>query len=98
MDFYILSKSIIKSFARGSIEIDLAPSFTSTFSIYEKNYDKLIKESEKPSTLNRYGVSKFDIEKKLKLLHNINVTIFRVPIVIGRTRSHRIGILFELIK
>ena len=29
-----------------------------------KNYDKLIK-SEKPSTLNRYGLSKFDIEKKL---------------------------------
>ena len=72
--------------------------FTSTFSIYEKNYDKLIKETEKPSTLNRYGVSKFDIEKKLKLLHNINVTIFRVPIVIGQSRSHRIGILFELIR
>ena len=72
--------------------------FTSTFSIYEKNYDKLIKESEKPSTLNRYGLSKFDIEKKLKLLNNINVTIFRVPIVIGQSRSHRIGILFELIR
>ena len=72
--------------------------FTSTFSIYEKNYDKLIKETEKPSTLNRYGLSKFDIEKKLKLLHNINVTIFRVPIVIGQSRSHRIGILFELIR
>tara|TARA_Y100001970_G_scaffold27317_1_gene33290 strand:+ start:3376 stop:4398 length:1023 start_codon:yes stop_codon:yes gene_type:complete len=72
--------------------------FTSTFSIYEKNYNKLITENEKPSTLNRYGISKFDIEKKLKLLKNINVTIFRVPIVIGQSRSHRIGILFELIR
>ena len=72
--------------------------FTSTFSIYEKNYEKLIKESEKPSTINKYGLSKFNIEKKLKLLHNINVTIFRVPIVIGQSRSHRIGILFELIR
>ena len=72
--------------------------FTSTFSIYEKNYEKLIKENEKPSTLNRYGISKFDIEKKLKLLKKINVTIFRVPIVIGKSRSHRIGILFELIR
>ena len=72
--------------------------FTSTFSIYEKNYDKLIKESEEPSTMNKYGLSKFDIEKNLKLLHNINVTVFRVPIVIGQSRSHRIGILFELIR
>lgn len=72
--------------------------FTSTFSIYEKNYNKLIKESEKPSTRNKYGLSKFTIEKKLRLLSNINVTIFRVPIVIGQSRSHRIGILFELIR
>tara|TARA_B100001121_G_scaffold219554_1_gene192843 strand:+ start:1912 stop:2934 length:1023 start_codon:yes stop_codon:yes gene_type:complete len=72
--------------------------FTSTFSIYEKNYDYLIKENEKPSALNRYGISKFDIEKKLKSLKKINVTIFRVPIVIGKSRSHRIGILFELIR
>ena len=72
--------------------------FTSTFSIYEKNYVELINENEKPSTLNRYGISKFDIEKKLKSLNKINVTIFRVPIVIGKSRSHRIGILFELIR
>ena len=72
--------------------------FTSTFSIYEKNYNNLIKESEKPSAKNKYGLSKFDIEKNLNLLHNINVTIFRVPIVIGQSRSHRIGILFELIR
>ena len=72
--------------------------FTSTFSIYEKNYDKLIKESEKPSTMNKYGLSKFFIEKRLKSLRKINVTIFRVPIVIGQSRSHRIGILFELIR
>lgn len=72
--------------------------FTSTFSIYEKNYDRLIKENERPSTLNRYGISKFDIENKLKLLKKIDVTIFRVPIVIGKSRSHRIGILFELIR
>ena len=72
--------------------------FTSTFSIYEKNYDDLIKETEEPSTLNKYGISKFDIEKKLKQEKEIDVTIFRVPIVIGKSRSHRIGILFELIR
>ncbi|WP_440909354.1 NAD-dependent epimerase/dehydratase family protein [Candidatus Pelagibacter sp.] len=72
--------------------------FTSTFSIYEKNYEELIKETEEPSTLNKYGVSKFDIENKLKQQKNIDITIFRVPIVIGKSRSHRIGILFELIR
>ena len=72
--------------------------FTSTFSIYEKNYKRLIDESQKPSTKNKYGLSKFKIETKLKSLKNTNVTIFRVPIVIGQSRSHRIGILFELIR
>ena len=37
--------------------------FTSTFSIYEKNYTKSIKENEIPSAKNFYGKSKFAIEK-----------------------------------
>jgi|TARA_B100000795_G_scaffold252331_1_gene221812 nucleoside-diphosphate-sugar epimerase len=72
--------------------------FASTISIYEKNYNYLIKESEEPSAKNKYGLSKIYIEKKLKTLKDINVTIFRLPIVIGKTRSHRMGILFELIR
>jgi len=72
--------------------------FASTISIYEKNYNYLIKETEKPSAKNKYGLSKIYIEKMLKTLRNINVTIFRLPIVIGQTRSNRIGILFELIR
>lgn len=72
--------------------------FASTISIFEKNYKNLIKETEKPNARNKYGLSKIFVEKELKKLNNINVTIFRLPIVIGQSRSHRMGILFELIR
>ena len=72
--------------------------FASTISIYEKNYSYLIKETEKPYVKNKYGLSKIFVEERLKNLKNINVTIFRLPIVIGQSRSHRMGILFELIR
>ena len=72
--------------------------FASTISIFEKNYINLIKETEKPYAKNKYGLSKIFVENKLKKLKDINVTIFRLPIVIGQSRSHRMGILFELIR
>ena len=72
--------------------------FTSTFSIYEKNYTKFIKENEIPSAKNFYGKSKFAIEKRLKKSKISNFTILRVPVVVGKSRSHRMGILFELIR
>ncbi len=72
--------------------------FTSTFSIYEKNYSKSISESEPPTAENLYGKSKFNVEKIIKKSGLKNFTILRVPIVVGKSRSHRIGILFEMIR
>ena len=40
--------------------------FTSTFSIYEKNYIKPILENETPSAKNSYGKSKYKVETTLK--------------------------------
>ncbi len=72
--------------------------FTSTFSIYEKNYIKPILENETPSAKNLYGKSKYEVETILKKSKLKNYTILRVPIVVGRSRSHRMGILFEMIR
>ena len=72
--------------------------FTSTFSIYEKNYIKPILENETPSAKNSYGKSKYKIETILKKSKLKNYTILRVPIVVGKSRSHRMGILFEMIR
>ena len=72
--------------------------FTSTFSIYEKNYIKPILENETPSAKNLYGKSKYQVETLLKKSKLRNYTILRVPIVVGKSRSHRMGILFEMIR
>lgn len=72
--------------------------FTSTFSIYEKNYVKPILENETPSAKNLYGKSKYKVETILKKSNLKNYTILRVPIVVGKSRSHRMGILFEMIR
>ena len=72
--------------------------FPSTFSIYEKNYQNKIKENEKPSAKNFYGKSKYKIEQILKRAKIRNCTILRIPVVVGKSRSHRMGILFELIR
>ncbi len=72
--------------------------FTSTFSIYEKNYSKPILEREPPTAYNLYGKSKYNVEKILKKSGLKNFIILRVPIVVGKSRSHRIGILFEMIR
>ncbi len=72
--------------------------FTSTFSIYEKNYIKPISENEIPSAKNLYGKSKFKVEKMIKKSDLKRYIILRVPIVVGKSRSHRMGILFEMIR
>tara|TARA_X000000950_G_scaffold50904_1_gene59972 strand:+ start:1662 stop:2684 length:1023 start_codon:yes stop_codon:yes gene_type:complete len=72
--------------------------FTSTFSIFEKNYSKPILENETPSAKNAYGKSKYKVETILKKSKLKNYTILRVPIVVGKSRSHRMGILFEMIR
>ena len=72
--------------------------FTSTFSIYEKNYTKPILENEPPSAKNLYGKSKYKVERIIKESSLKNYVILRVPIVVGKSRSHRMGILFEMIK
>ena len=73
--------------------------FTSTFSIFEKNYFNLIDESEPISCSNLYGLSKAETERiLLSADKKINITIFRCPVIVEKTRAHRLGILFEFIK
>ena len=48
---------------------------------------------------NIYGISKAESERILLSSDNeINVTIFRLPIVVDVSRVHRLGIVFEFIK
>ncbi len=89
------SKNIIKMAEKYKIDNLI---FTSTFSIYEKNYNKPIKENEPPSAKNFYGKSKYQIEQILKKSKIKYFTILRIPVVVGKSRSHRMGILFELIR
>ncbi len=73
--------------------------FTSTFSIFEKNYENLIDEIEPISCSNYYGLSKAETERiLLSTGKNFNVTIFRCPVIVEKTRAHRLGILFEFLK
>jgi nucleoside-diphosphate-sugar epimerase len=73
--------------------------FTSTFSIFEKNYDSLIDEEELPSAIVDYGKSKYAAEN-LILRHDYqgSVVIFRCPVIIGKKRLDKLGLLFEFIK
>ena len=60
--------------------------FTSTFSIFEKNYDSPIDEKEPSSAIVDYGKSKYAAEN-LILSHTYkgDVVIFRCPVVIGKS-------------
>ena len=90
------SKNIKKSAIKNNVENLI---FTSTFSLFEKNYDYLINEFEPISCKNYYGITKFDVERIL--LHSdskLNVSIFRCPIIVDKTRAHRLGVLFEFLK
>ena len=73
--------------------------FTSTFAIFEKNYDSLIDEEELPSAITDYGRSKYAAEN-LILRHNYHgsIVIFRCPLIIGKKRLDKLGLLFEFIK
>lgn len=73
--------------------------FTSTFSIFEKNYEDLIDEVEPISCSNYYGLSKAETERiLLSTEKSFNVTIFRCPVIVEKSRAHRLGILFEFLK
>ena len=73
--------------------------FTSTFSIFEKNYNYLISESEPISCKNYYGKTKSKVENILMSSDSeLNISIFRCPIIVDRSRAHRLGVLFEFLK
>ena len=73
--------------------------FTSTFSIFEKNYTGLIDEIEPISCSNLYGLSKAEAERILLCADkDLNITIFRCPVIVDKTRAHKLGILFEFLK
>ena len=73
--------------------------FISTFSIFQKNYDKAIDENEPPSYRTLYGKTKFLAEKfLLESAFSGDICILRCPIILGKKRSYRFGILFGLIK
>ena len=73
--------------------------FTSTFSIFEKNYDSPIDEKEPSSAIVDYGKSKYAAEN-LILSHTYqgDITIFRCPVVIGKKRLDKLAILFEMVR
>ena len=73
--------------------------FVSTFSIFQKNYEKPIDENEKPSFKTAYGETKYLTEQMLLKSNFIgDIYILRCPIILGKKRSYRFGILFGLIK
>ena len=90
------SKNIKKSAIKNNVENLI---FTSTFSLYEKNYDYLISESEPISCKNYYGITKSEVERLLLDSETeLNISIFRCPIIVDRSRAHRLGVLFEFLK
>ncbi len=73
--------------------------FTSTFSLFEKNYDYLINEIEPVSCKNYYGITKAETERFLLSSNSdINISIFRCPVIVEKSRVHRLGVLFEFLK
>ena len=90
------SNNIKKSAIKNSVENLI---FTSTFSLFEKNYDYLISESEPISCKNYYGITKSEVEKLLLDTNSeLNISIFRCPIIVDKSRAHRLGVLFEFLK
>ena len=73
--------------------------FTSTFSIFEKNYDSPIDEKEPSSAIVDYGKSKYAAEN-LILSHTFSgdIIIFRCPVVIGKKRLDKLALLFEMVR
>jgi|ETNmetMinimDraft_33_1059910.scaffolds.fasta_scaffold15992_1 nucleoside-diphosphate-sugar epimerase len=73
--------------------------FTSTFSIFEKDYNYKVFENEPISCKNYYGLSKAESERiLLSSEDNLNIVIFRCPVIVEKTRVDRLGVLFEFLK
>lgn len=90
------SKNIYTSAIKNNVENLI---FTSTFSLFEKNYDYLINETEPISCKNYYGITKLEAERELlRSESKLNVSIFRCPIIVDKSRAHRLGVLFEFVK
>ncbi len=90
------SNNIKKSAIKNNVENLI---FTSTFSLYEKNYDYLISESEPISCKNYYGITKSEVETLLLDSDSeLDISIFRCPIIVDKSRAHRLGVLFEFLK
>ena len=90
------SKNIYTSAIKNNVENLI---FTSTFSLFEKNYDYLINETEPISCKNYYGITKLEAERELlRSESELNVSIFRCPIIVDKSRAHRLGVLFEFVK
>ena len=90
------TKNIHKSAIKNNVENLI---FTSTFSLFEKNYDYLINELEPVSCKNYYGITKLEAERELLISESkLNISIFRCPIIVDKSRAHRLGVLFEFVK
>ena len=73
--------------------------FISTFSIFQKNYEKPIDENEPPSYKTLYGKTKYLVEQMLiKANFSGDICILRCPVILGKKRFYRFGVLFGLIK
>lgn len=90
-----VTKKIFNLVERYQIELFF---FISTFSIYEKNYNFLVDENQKPSFKTIYGKTKFLSEKYLKSKKFKNTIVLRCPIIMGPSRGYRVELLSELIK
>jgi len=90
------SFNLYKSATKNKVESFI---FTSTFSLFERDYDFLIDETEPTSCKNYYGITKAEIERLLLSSNsNLNISIFRCPIIVDKSRAHRLGVLFEFLK
>ena len=73
--------------------------FVSTFSIFQKSYDFPVDENEPPSYKTVYGETKFKTEKLImESKFEGDICILRCPIILGKHRSFRFGVLFSMIK
>jgi len=93
---YYATKDLIEISSKHNVKKFI---FLSTFSIFQKNYDKPVDENEKPSFKTVYGETKYLTEQMLlKSNFSGDICILRPSIILGKKRSYRFGILFGLIK
>ena len=93
---YYVTKDLIEISSKHNVKKFI---FLSTFSIFQKNYDKPVNENEKPSYRTAYGETKYLTEQMLLKSNFLgDISILRPPIILGKKRSYRFGILFGLIR